>query len=90
MRSLRRSVYWKFGEPITLAFVSCVVDFAPELTTATPAPTAPPPKLKFERAPRWSERNVRRAMGRDRKQGARALRKVGFERTMRRIMREGA
>ena len=52
MRSLRRTVYWKFGEPITLAFVSCVADTHPELVddAPPPAPAAPPPKLKFERA----------------------------------------
>ena len=32
----------------------------------------------------------RRALGRDREQAARALQRVGFERTLRRIMREGA
>ena len=70
---IRRTVYWRFDQPITLPYVSCVGDIHPELTADTPPPTAPPPKLRFERAPRWSERNVRRAMGRDREQAARAL-----------------
>ena len=84
--SIRHTGYMRLGQPVMLAFVS-VDDEHPELTTATPPSTEPPPKLKFERAPRWSERSVRCLMGRDREQGARVLRRVSFEATMRQITR---
>lgn len=89
---IRRSVYWKFGEPITLAFIACVGDQHPEIPddAPPPAPTAPPPRLKFKRDARWSDRNIRRALGKDPKQAARVHNQVGFERTLRRIIREGA
>jgi hypothetical protein len=62
-----------------------LVDDAPP----PPAPTASPPKLKFERAPRWSERNVRRALGKDRAHTAKLRDKIAFQATMRRIERGG-
>jgi hypothetical protein len=46
--------------------------------------------LPDERAPRMTERHIHRVLGRDRQQAARALNKIGYEATMRRIEREGA
>ena len=88
---VRRSVYWKFGKPITLAFISGI-DAHPELLDDAPpsAPPQPQPEPKTLRPPRWSDRTIRRMMGKDRKQAARVLDQVRFETTMTSIMREGA
>jgi hypothetical protein len=45
--------------------------------------------LPDERAPRMTERHIPRVLGRDREQAARALNRVGYERTMRRVERQG-
>jgi hypothetical protein len=73
---------------ITLAFVPGI-DGHPELLDDAPPPPEPEPVADVDRAPRWSERNLRRLMARDREQGARALKRVSFEMTMRRILRGG-
>jgi hypothetical protein len=86
MGSLRRTVYWKFGEPITLAFMACVGDQHPELLDDAPSP--PQPKAPTsDRSSAFSDRNIRRALG---KGPARTPNQVGFDRTLRRIMRGGA
>ena len=87
---IRKTRYGAFDQQVTLAFISGI-DAHPELIDDAPPPAPPPqPKtLAIDRPPRWTERNIRRALGRDRKQAARALRKVGFERTLHRITREG-
>ena len=84
---IRRTRYGSIDQPVTLAFISGI-DGHPELIDDAP-PLPQPKPFVGERPPRWSERNIRRALGRDREQPARALNQVGFERTLRRIMREG-
>ncbi len=86
--TIRRTIYWKLGQPVSLAFVSDIPGH-PEADDAPP-PAPPPPKLKFERPPRWSEKLIRRALGRDREQAAKLRERIAFNATMWRIMREGA
>ena len=70
---------------ITLPYISIIAD-DPHYTAAPPRP-AP---LASERSQHMTEQYIRRALGRDREQAARALNRVGDEATARRIMREGA
>ena len=84
------TAYTRNGNPqriaITLPHISCIAGL--------PRYTAPPPlpeteRLAIERPPRWSEKLIRRTLGKDRKQTARLLNRVGYEATMRRIDRGG-
>ena len=86
---IRRSVYVKLGEPITLAFVACIADHHPEHIEAAPPPPEPE-WLAIERPPRWSEKLIRRTMGRDRKHTARLINRFGDQATVRRIEPESA
>ena len=85
---IRRTRYGTFEQPVTLAFISGI-DTHPEILddAPPPAPPAQPPRLEFEREARWSERNIRRMLGKDPKQQARRLNHAAFARTMSRIMR---
>ena len=78
------------GEPVTLAFVACLADSHPEAVTDAAPPPPPPPKLAIERPPRWSEKLIRRSLGKDREHSARLLNRAGYAATMRRIDRGGA
>jgi hypothetical protein len=56
-------------------------------------PLPPPPELKplaIERPPRWSEKLIRRSLGRDREHTARLRSQIDYAATVRRIEREGA
>jgi hypothetical protein len=87
---IRKSRYLVLGQHITLAFVACIADRHPELIDTAPPASPEPPRLSgAERPPRFSERNIRKALGRDPKQSARLLHKVGYEATVRRIERGG-
>jgi len=44
---IRRTVYWKFGEPISLPFVACLSDEHPEVIDGAPPPEPP----QWERSP---------------------------------------
>ena len=68
---------------ISLPYIASIAD-DPHYAAA-PRPNV----LPDERAPRMTSKLIRRALGRDRQQAARALNRVGFERTMRRVEREG-
>jgi hypothetical protein len=86
---IRKTRYGTADQPVTLAFISGI-DAPPELIgDAPPSQPPPPPEPKALRPPRWSDHTIRRMLGKDPKQAARTLNRVGFERTMRRIMREG-
>ena len=76
------------GQPIALAFVPGI-EGHPELIDAPPPPPEPKP-LAIERAPRWSEKLVRRTLGKDREHSARLRNQIAYAATARRIEREGA
>ena len=61
---IRRTVYCRLGQPITLAFVAFVGDEHPEVNS-TPPPTAPRPKA--ERSPALTETFIRKVLGRPRR-----------------------
>ena len=86
---IRRTRYGTVEQPITLAHISGIQDH-PEIHDDAPAAPPAPPRLKFEREARWSERNIRRIMGKDPKQQARRLHNAAFARVINRILREGA
>ena len=70
---------------VSLPFITCIADL--------PRYTAPPPepqRLAIERAPRWSEKLIRRSLGKDRKHTGKLLNRLGYAATLRRIEREGA
>ena len=71
---------------VSLPHIACIAD-DPHYTAPPPLPE--PERLAIERPPRWSEKLIRRTLGRDRKQTARLLNRVGYERTVRRIERGG-
>jgi hypothetical protein len=66
---------------VSLPYISCIAD--------DPHYTEPAPIERREAAPAWSERNVRRMMGRDSKQTARLRDHIKFEATFRRAKTEG-
>ena len=74
---------------ISLPYISSIADL-PRYTAPPPLSEPEPPVPKSLRAPRWSEKVIRRMLGRDRKQTARLLNRVGYEATVKRIEREGA
>ena len=74
MFSIRRTIYQVQGEPVTLAFVA---DQHPKLIDAAPPPPEPKP-LAVERPPSWSEKLIRRSLGRDREHTARLLNRIGL------------
>ena len=79
MRStIRRTIYQVQGQPVTLAFVPGIDG---HLHKAVPL-TAEPERLAIERQPRWSEKLIRRTLGRDRKHTARLLNRIGHEATV--------
>ena len=80
---IRRTVYWKDDQPITLAFVSGI-DNHPEVFGAETPP--PPPEPKAERAPAMTETFIRKVLGKPR---GPAAQQVQAERIMRRIERHG-
>ena len=68
---IRRTVYWKFGAPITLAFLACIADQHPEAVEPPPAPATANVKerrgphrwtAKAERTPRLTHAYIRRAL----------------------------
>ena len=64
---IRKTTYGRIVQFITLAFISGI-DGHPELTDDAPSSPPQPKTLAIERPPRWRERNIRRALGRDCKQ----------------------
>ena len=60
---IRRTVYRIHGKPVTLAYLACIGDTHPELVDEAPPPAPAEPKV--ERGPSWTDRNIRRALGRD-------------------------
>ena len=83
------TAYNSQGQPsaasaITLPYITAIAD-DPHYTAPPPEPE--PERLAIERPPRWSEKLIRRTLGRDRKQTARMLNRIGYEATMRRIDR---
>ena len=63
------------------------IDGHPELVD-TPQLSPEPRRLAVEQPP-FSERNIRRALAKDRTLTARLLNRLGYEATVRRIEREG-
>jgi hypothetical protein len=66
---------------ISLPYIAAIAD---EPHHQPPAPSHP-----NNQPPRMTDAYVRRALGRDRKQAARALDKVGYEHVLRRIRTQG-
>jgi hypothetical protein len=69
---IRRTVYWKFGAPITLAFLACIADQHPEAVEPPPAPATANVKerrgphrwtAKAERTPRLTDAYIRPRVG---------------------------
>ena len=89
---IRRSVYVKLGQPISLAYLACIADSHPEVAIEAASPPQPkpqPPALARAQQPsRWSEKLTRRR-NRASERMARALNRIGYEATMRRIDRGG-
>ena len=75
MRTIPRTIYRIHGE-----FVACVSDSHPELAEDALGPEQQRKTLAIQRPPRWSERNIRRALGRDREQKARLVNRRRIER----------
>ena len=73
---------------ITLPHISCIADLP--RYTAPPEPEPEPPVPKALRAPRWSEKVIRRMLGKDRKHTRKLVNGLRYAATMRRIDREGA
>ncbi len=67
MRTIRRTTYWKFGQPITLAFIAFVADQHPEVDDGAPPAPPGPPKVK-ERPPYMTQAYIRSALDPDRRQ----------------------
>jgi hypothetical protein len=68
---IRRTVYWKFGAPITLAFLARIADQHPEAVEPPSAPATANVKerrgphrwtAKAERTPRLTDAYIRRAL----------------------------
>ena len=57
---IRRTVYWRFDQPITLPFVSCLADAHPALLDDAPPPA---PEPKAQRGPQLRENFIRRVLG---------------------------
>ena len=78
--------YGPNGQPrsvaVSLPWVSIIADERHYQPQAKPAP--------IERGPAMTDRVIRKALARDRKQAAQALNQLSFELTLRRIIREGA
>jgi len=72
---------------ISLPFISSIAD-DPHYTA--PAALPEPERVAIERAPRWSEKLIRRSLGKDRKHTERLVNRIGYEATVRRIERDGA
>jgi hypothetical protein len=66
---------------VSLPYVGCIADEAHY--------QQPPPPQPKDHSPAMSERNIRKILGRDRKQAARARDKVGYEHVLRRIRTQG-
>ena len=65
---------------ITLPFISSIADL-PRYTQ----PPEPPPLTKYEKPPRWSEKLIRRTLGKDRKHTAKLREQFAYAATVRRI-----
>ena len=87
--SIRKTVYLVQGVSVSLPFIAAVADSHPETIDAAPPPLPEPEWLAIERPPRWSEKLIRRTLGKDRKQTARLLNRLGYDATTRRIDRGG-
>jgi hypothetical protein len=71
---------------VSLPYIAAIAD-DPHYAAPPPLPEQEP--LAIERPPRWSEKLIRRTLGRDRKRTAKLLAKVGYAAAVRRIEREG-
>jgi hypothetical protein len=67
---------------VSLPFISCI---ASDARYAAPPPELEPELLSIERPPRWSEKLIRRTLGKDRKRNARLVNRLGYAATVRRI-----
>ena len=69
---------------ISLPFISCIADDA-HYREPPPLPEPEPPVPKSLRPPRWSEKVIRRMLGRDRKQTGQIVNGLRYAATVRRI-----
>ena len=69
---------------ISLPYISSIADL-PRYTAPPAEPEPEPPVPKSLRAPRWSEKVIRRMLGRDRKHTERLVNRASYAATMRRI-----
>jgi len=67
---------------ISLPYVSII---ASEPHYTAPAPVPEPQRVAIERPPGWSEKLIRRSLGRDRKRTERMINRAGYAATLRRI-----
>ena len=72
---------------VSLPYIAAIADDA---HYREPPPLPEPERLAFERPPRWSEKLIRRTLGRDRKHAAKLRNQLAYAATVRRIEREGA
>ena len=82
---IRKTRYWRFGQPITLAYVSDIPSH-PKADDTAPPPTPEPP-VKRERGPRLTAHYIRKVLG---KPEPPRPDQAKYEAVVRRIMREGA
>ena len=72
---------------VTLPYITAI---ASDPHYAEPPPLPEPEQLPLERPLRWSEKLIRRTLGKDRKHTARLRTQFAYAATVRRIEREGA
>lgn len=86
---IRKTTYLVGGKAVSLAYVAALADVHPEVADAQvctlPVQASPPP----DRQPRWSATHIRRLMGRDPAQADRVIKRIGYERVMRRLQAQG-
>ena len=70
-------------------FAAVITSIADDPHYAAPPAVAEPPLTKYEKPPRWSEKLIRRTLGKDRKHTAKLRDQFAYAATVRRIERGG-